>query len=415
MVTAEDVKAARARMGANVLSTPCSYSEALSQHIGGGGRVYLKLENLQRTGSFKERGAANKLALLTPEERKLGVICASAGNHAQGVAAQAAQLGIAATIVMPERSPLNKVQRTRSFGARVVLCGQNFDDAYEEAMRIRAVEGQVFVHPFDDDAIIAGQGTVGLEILEQVPNVDAVVVAIGGGGLAAGIAVAIKDARPEVKIYGVQTRALPSMIAAREAGAPVLIPAAHTLAEGIGVRRAGVKTFDIVRNLIDEIVTVDDEEIAEAILVLLEREKTVAEGAGAAAIAAILKDRLPLAGKNVVGLLCGGNIDVTVLSRIIERGLVQSGRLYRLGVRVPDVSGSLARLATLVAASKANVVEIHHDRAFEKADVSQVVVDLTLETRGFDHIEEIRVALTDAGYELLPRGRQGTPPGYPRS
>ncbi|MFO0666331.1 MAG: threonine ammonia-lyase [Polyangiaceae bacterium] len=395
-------------MGAHVLATPCSFSEALSQQIGG--RVYLKLENLQRTGSFKERGAANKLALLTDEERKRGVICASAGNHAQGVAAQASQLGIAATIVMPERSPLNKVQRTKSFGVRVVLHGQNYDEAYEEAMRIRAQEGQVFVHPFDDDAIIAGQGTLGLEILEQVPDVEAVVVAIGGGGLAAGIGVAIKDVRPDVRVFGVQTAALPSMIAARAAGAPVLVPAAHTLAEGIGVRRAGARTFELVSKYVDDIVTVDDEEIAEAILVLLEREKTVAEGAGAAPIAAILKDRLPLRGKTVVGVLCGGNIDVTVLSRIIERGLVQSGRLFRLGVRVPDIAGSLARLATLVAGAKANVVEIHHDRAFEKANVSQVVVELTLETRGFEHIDEIGRALTEAGYELVPRGH-----GYPRT
>ncbi len=400
-MTLESIQAARERIAGRVLLSPCSYSESLTRVVGAA--CYLKLENLQRTGSFKERGACNKLSALTPEERARGVICASAGNHAQGVAYHAQRLGIDATIVMPERSPLVKVQNTRNFGARVVLAGSSYDEAAEVAENIRQTEQRVFVHPFNDEAIIAGQGTIGLEILEQVPDVEAVVVAIGGGGLVAGVGTAIRGLRPDVKVFGVQTKALPSMRDSIAEGAPVTLPAATTMAEGIAVRRPGAITLEIAKRTVEEIAVVDDEEIAEAILMLLEREKTVAEGAGAASVAAVLQERLPIRGKRTVVILCGGNIDVTLMSRIIDRGLVKSGRLFRFSVRVPDVAGSLARLATLVAETRANILQIHHDRAFAKAELSDVVVELVVETRGFPHIAEVESKLAAAGYLAMPK------------
>lgn len=338
------------------------------------------------------------LAQLSEPERARGVACASAGNHAQGVAYHATRLGIDATIVMPERSPLVKVQNTRALGGRVVLHGASYDEAYLEAMRICTAENRTFVHPFDSDEVIAGQGTLGLEILDQVPDVDVVVVAIGGGGLIAGVATAIKTLKPHVKIIGVQTKALASMKEALAQGAPVTLPAASTLAEGIAVRRVGDRTYAATAKYVDEIVLVDEEEIAEAILVLLEREKTVAEGAGAAPIAALLQGRIDVRDKKCVSILCGGNIDVTLMSRIIERGLVKSGRLMRLAVQVPDIAGSLARLTGVVAGTHANVVQIHHDRAFRRGALSSVQVELVLETRGFEHVEEVRTALMHAGY-----------------
>jgi threonine dehydratase len=396
VLTIDDVVAAEVRTRGHVRITPCTKSEPLSARVDA--PCFLKLENLQRTGSFKERGAANRLFSLSEAERKLGVIAASAGNHAQGVAAQAAQLGIRATIVMPERTPLVKVQNTRDFGARVVLKGASYDEAYEEAVRLRELEGQVFVHPFDDDLIIAGQGTVGLEILAQVPDVEALVIAIGGGGLCAGVALAVKARKPDVKIYGVQTRAFPSMKDALAAGSPQTLPPSKTMAEGIAVRRAGARSFEIIQKYVEDIALVDEEEIAEAILFLLEREKTVAEGAGAAPVAAMLGGKLPIAGKKTVAIVCGGNIDVTLLSRIIDRGLVKSGRLMKLLVRVPDTFGSLAALTTIVGAARANIVEIHHHRAFAKGELSEVSVELTLETRGFEHVQEITQALAKAQY-----------------
>jgi threonine dehydratase len=396
VISFADIEQARRRIGDSIFMSPCAYSESLSKLTQT--RCWLKLENLQMTGSFKERGACNKLMALTAEERAHGVICASAGNHAQGVAYHAARLGIDATIVMPETTPLIKVQSTRNFGGRVVLHGANFDDAHERARQIEAEEHRIFVHPFDDDLIIAGQGTIGLELLEQNPYIEAIVVAIGGGGLAAGIALAIKETNPRIKVYGVETVVLASMKEALAAGAPVTLPPARTIAEGIAVRRAGDKTLEIVRKYVDDIVTVDEEEIAEAILMLLEKEKTVAEGAGAAPLAALVHGRLPVKGKKVAAVVCGGNIDVNVISRIIERGLVKSGRMVRLSVTIPDIAGSLARLTRLVADTKASVVQIHHDRTFAKTDLNEAVVELVLETRGFDHIDEVKRALTSGGY-----------------
>ncbi len=405
MITLADLEAARGRIADHVLLSPCPRSEAIGKQVGC--TLFLKLENLQRTGSFKERGACNKLAMLVDEysrrgETLAGVVCASAGNHAQGIAFHATARGIDATIVMPETTPLVKVQNTRAFGGRVVLHGANYDEAYEEARRIEAAEGRVFVHAFDDDAIIAGQGTIGLELLEQVPNLDAVVLAIGGGGLAAGIAVALKSKNPKIEIYGVQTVALPSMKAARAAGHPVTLPAAKTLAEGIAVRTVGARTFEILATHLDGFAVVDDEEIAEAILVLLEREKSLAEGAGAAPLAALLQGRLPVAGKRVAVVICGGNLDVNVLSRIIERGLVKSGRRVRLAVQLPDVSGALARLTRIVGEQKANILEIHHNRAYGHADLGEARVELVLETRGYKHADEVEACLVAAGYLVRP-------------
>ncbi len=399
MISFADVEQARKRIGDSIFLSPCAYSETLSKLTRT--KCWLKLENLQMTGSFKERGACNKLMALSPDERAHGVICASAGNHAQGVAYHATRLGIDATIVMPETTPLIKVQSTRSFGGRVVLHGANYDEAYELAQKIEIDEKRTFVHPFDDDLVMAGQGTIGLELLEQNPYLEAVIVAIGGGGLAAGVATAIKETNPRIKVYGVETAAIPSMKAALAAGHPVTVPSARTIAEGIAVRRAGTRTMEVVQKYVDDIVLVDEEEIAEAILMLLEKEKTVAEGAGAAPLAALVHHRLPVEGKKVGVVVCGGNIDVNVISRIIERGLVKSGRVVRLSVTIPDISGSLARLTRLVADAKASVVQIHHDRTFAKTELNEAVVELVLETRGFDHVEEVKAALVAGGYRLL--------------
>jgi threonine dehydratase len=408
VVTFADVEQARGRIRDKIYLSPCAASETLSQMTGA--RVWLKLENLQMTGSFKERGAANKLLMMSAEERARGVICASAGNHAQGVAYHASRLGVNATIVMPSATPLMKVQGTRQHGARVVLFGSSYDDAYAEARRIQAEEGRTFVHPFDDALVIAGQGTVGLELLEQNPYLEAVVLPIGGGGLAAGVAIAIKETNPKIKVYGVETRAIPSMKEALRTGIPEVLPPARTIAEGIAVRRAGELTLPLIKKYVDDIALVDEEEIAEAILVLLEREKTVAEGAGAAPLAALLHHRLPLAGKKVAIVVSGGNIDVNVISRIIERGLVKSGRTVRLMITIPDAPGSLARVAATLGESGANIQQVHHDRTFARPGLGEAVLEAVLETRGFDHIEEVKKRLVAAGYFVAEASRDGQGP-----
>ena len=397
MVTFSDIQSARARLGDSVRTTPCDFAEALSAHTGA--RVTLKLENLQVTGSFKARGAGNKLALMGAEERGRGVVCASAGNHAQGVAFHAQRLGVKATIVMPVGTPLIKVARTQAFGAEVVLAGENYDDAYEEARRIEAERGATYVHAYDDEAIIAGQGTIGVEIAEQAPELDVLVVPVGGGGLIAGTALALKTLKPSVRVIGVQVASIPSMKAALQAGAPVMLPAARTLAEGIALLRAGERCVPLVKQHVDDIVLVEDEDIARAILHLLEQQKTVAEGAGAAAVAALLANKvMGLAGKRVVALVCGGNIDVSVLSRIIERGLVESGRLGRLEVTIPDRPGGLAEMLGEVARQRGNIVEVQHERAFARGSFGTVMVQMVVETRGHDHVQAIVEALAKKGY-----------------
>lgn len=399
----EDVEAARERIRESIYYSPCSHSEMLSGVTGQ--HVYLKLENLQMTGSFKERGALNKIAMLSPEQAERGVIAASAGNHAQGVAHHATKHGIRSLIVMPEQTPLVKVTATRNFGAEVVLHGANYDEAYAEARRICEGNGMTFIHPFDDLAVMAGQGTIGLELLEQVPQLESVVVPIGGGGLIGGIACAIKEScarasRKEIKVIGVQTARLPSMLEAMAKGGPLTVEAATTIADGIAVRRAGEVTFPMVERYVDEIVTVDEDEIASAILMLLEREKTLAEGAGAAALAALLQKRSAriAPGEHTAVLVCGGNIDVTLLNRIIERGLVQDGRLMRLRIHLLDKPGALAELTQLIASHRANIMDTLYNRAYYGVSLGDTVIDITMETRGREQAEELLLALSAGGY-----------------
>lgn len=398
MISLDDIRAAHERIRGSVFTSPCAYSETFSRIARNS--VYFKLENLQMTGSFKERGALNKILQLSPNERKSGVICASAGNHAQGVAYHATRLGVRATVVMPVNAPLTKLSATRQYGADVVLHGANYDEAYAEAQRISEAEQLTYIHAFDDDAIIAGQGTVGLEILEQVPGVEAVVCPIGGGGLIGGIAVAVKALKPAVRIIGVQTARYPSMKAALKVHQPVTLPPSVTIADGIGVRCVGKRNLEIAEQCIDELVTVEEEEIAAAILMLLEKEKTVAEGAGAAACAALVERKTSLVGRQVVVLVGGGNIDPIFLSRIIERGLVKDGRLVRIRLQAADYPGVLHAVTGIFAKLRINVIEIEHDRAYFGVRLGQTVMDFVLETRGTDHVAELLEALTNAGYQF---------------
>ena len=395
-VTLQDVQAAQGRIRDFIYCSPAPHSDELSSLTGQS--VYLKLDNLQRTGAFKERGALNKILTLSDDERRRGVIAASAGNHAQAVAYHATQRGIRSRIVMPLMTPLVKVSSTTNFGAEVVLHGANYDEACSEAMRQSKEDAMTFLHPFDDDDVIAGQGTIGLELLEQIPGLEAVVVPIGGGGLIGGVACAIKESNPGVKVIGVQTERLPSMLRAAEAGEPVTVPAEATIADGIAVRRAGDQTLPLVQRYVDELVTVDEEEIANAILILLEREKLLAEGAGAVALAALLQHKTRLNGQKTAALVCGGNIDVSLLSRIIERGLVKDGRRTRLRIHLTDRPGALHSLTRIIADARANIVQTSHDRAHYGVNLGDTVIDVTLETRGNAHIAEIGKMLTEAGY-----------------
>ncbi len=398
MVALADIQAALGRIRDQIYLSPCARSETLSRATGT--HAFLKLENLQMTGAYKERGALNKLLTMAPAERARGLIAASAGNHAQGVAYHGGRLGVTVTIVMPETTPIMKVANTRAHGARIVLHGANYDEAYAEARRLEAAEGLTFVHPFDDPEVIAGQGTIGLEILDQVPDVEAVVVPVGGGGLVSGVAAALKARRPAVRVVGVEAEVIPCMQAALQAGRPVTLDPASTLADGIAVKRAGDLTFEHVRAHVDELVTVTEEEIASSILYCLEKEKTVAEGAGAVAVAALLHRKARgLEGRRVVSVVSGGNIDVNLIARIIERGLVKDGRLVRVSIALLDKPGQLAITSGIIAACRANVVEVHHTRAFASR-VGGTTLQLTLETRGPEHVEEILAALRLEGYSV---------------
>jgi threonine dehydratase len=403
LVSFAEIEEAHQRVRAVIATSPCSYSELLSKRLGC--KLYLKHENLLLTGSFKERGAANKLLQLTDEEKRRGIIAASAGNHAQAVAYHAGRLGISAKIVMPEGTPLVKISRTRGFGGEVVLYGANYDEAYGHALELMKLEGRTFVHPFDDRAIIAGQGTLGLELMEQNPYLDCVVVPIGGGGLAAGLAVAIKETNPRIRVIGVEADVIPSMKASIEQGRVVEMPAATTLCDGIAVRKVGQQTFATLARYIDDIVTVTEEEVAAAILELLEQEKTVAEGAGASPLAALIAGRVTrVEGKKVCAIISGGNIDVNIIARIIERGLVANGRICRLNLQIKDIPGSLADLLTVIAASRSNVLEIYHNRTFaEGAPLGMTNVELKLETRGEDHVARLKATLEERGYRILDR------------
>jgi threonine dehydratase len=396
MVTLQTIQAAVARIRDSIFLSPFVRSETFSKLTGNA--IYFKLENLQMTGSYKERGALNKILLLTDDEKRRGVIAASAGNHAQAVAYHATKRGIAAQICMPLTTPIVKVSATRGFGAEVILSGTNYDETCQEALRRCAEQGLTFIHPFDDEAVISGQGSLGLEMLGQQSDIDVLVVPVGGGGLIGGVACAVKETTPNVRVIGVQTSKLPSMKAALEHGSPLSLPAKSTIADGIAVRCAGSVTFPLVQRYVDDIVTVDEEEIANAILLLLEKEKTLTEGAGAVAAAAVLQHKIHFTGKKVGVLIGGGNIDVSLLSRIIERGLVKDGRLVRLRIHLPDHPGALQKLAGVIASQKANIVETNYDRAYYGVLLGDTVIDITMETRGPENIAELMAALDAAGY-----------------
>jgi len=398
MVELADIEAAAARLSGQVLETPCVESRTLSQIVGA--QLFLKFENLQFTASFKERGACNKLAQLTAAERARGVIAMSAGNHAQGVAYHAQRMGVRAVIVMPRFTPGVKIERTQGFGAEVVLHGDTLDEAHARAQALAREQGLVLVHPYDDPAIIAGQGTVGLEMLRAVPQLDTLVVAVGGGGLIAGIATAARALKPGIDIVGVQTRPYPAMV---NAVCGTSWPqGAGTIAEGIAVGTPGALTQAIVRARVDELLLVDEGDIEQAVLMLLEIEKTLVEGAGAAGLAALLRHRERFAGRCVGLVLCGGNIDPMLLAAIIERGMVRAGRLARVRVGARDVPGSLARITALVSEAGANIDEVHHQRAFTHLAARHVDIELVLQTRGPDHVRQVLQRLRDDGFLAEP-------------
>lgn len=397
MVNLAGIEAAARRIRAEIYESPLVNSKLLSGLTGN--EIYLKLENLQMTGSFKERGALNRILTLDEDQKRRGVVAASAGNHGQAVAYHAAKRGIPVQIWMPRYTPLVKLSATRSYGADVVLHGGSYDEAYEAALEESTKRQATFLHAFDDDRVIEGQGSVGLEMLAQNPDLEVVVTAIGGGGLAAGLGCAVKNRNPNIEVIGVQTSRLPSMKAALERGDIVSLPGAATLADGIAVRRAGKLTLPLVREYVDRIVTVDEEEIAAAILVLLEQEKTLAEGAGAAALAAVLQGRTGHRGKKMAVMISGGNLDVNVLARIIEQGMVRDGRRLRLRVRLPDYPGALVGLASIIANANANIVETLHNRAHYGVGLSETAIDITMETRGREHVSEVLGALKEARYE----------------
>jgi threonine dehydratase len=391
-----DIEAAAARLRGQVLETPCVESLTLGQIVGA--RIFLKFENLQFTASFKERGALNKLATLVESGQPIkGVIAASAGNHAQGVAHHAQRLGLRAVIVMPQHTPTVKVERTRGFGAEVVLHGDGFDAARERAMAMATEQGLTFVHPFDDPLVIAGQGTIALEMLREQPDIDTLVIAVGGGGLVSGMATAVRQLKPSVQIIGVQTARFPAMVNAFKGTQHA--QGTSTIAEGIAVGQPGQITSGIVKRLVDDLVLVDEGDIEQALVMLLEIEKTLVEGAGAAGLAALLKEPARYAGRKVGLVLCGGNIDPMLLAAIIERGMVRAGRLARIRVGARDTPGVLARITAVVAEAGANIDEVHHQRAFSTLSAQNVEVELVLQTRNPAHVREVVERLGAAGFE----------------
>jgi threonine dehydratase len=394
-VSIGSIREAAARLRGEVNATPCLPSRTLSAICGC--EVFLKFENLQFTASFKERGALNKMAQLSAEERAKGVLAVSAGNHAQAVAYHAQRMGIAATIVMPRFASSVKVENTRGFGAEVVLEGDTFEDARVAGLKLAAERGYTLVHPYDDPAVIAGQGTIALEMLEQQPSIDTLVVAIGGGGLIAGIAVAARALKPDIRIVGVQTERFPAAWNAKHGQHRESRQA--TIADGIGVKSPGAMTLPVICDLVDDVVLVSEDDIEQAILMLLEIEKTVVEGAGAVGLAAVMKDKPSYAGRKVGLVLCGGNIEPLVLAEIIERGMVKSGRLARLRVDVRDVPGALADVAALLARLGANIDEVQHQRAFTSLSVERVQIEVVVQTRGVAHIERILAAMREEGYD----------------
>ena len=363
--------------------------------------IYLKPENLQITGSFKVRGACFKIAQLTEEEKAKGVVACSAGNHAQGVALAATTHGIKSLICLPDNAPISKIEATKWYGADVCLVEGVYDDAYQKALKLRDEKGYTFVHPFDDEDVIAGQGTIGLELLEQLPDLDAVIVPIGGGGLISGVAFAIKHLNPNVKIYGVQASGAPSMLNSIEHNKIERMGFVRTIADGIAVKEPGEHTFEYCKKYVDEIVTVNDDEISTAILALIEQHKLIAEGAGAVAVAAAMFNKVPIKGKKAICLVSGGNIDVTILSRVIGRGLQKSGRSYTMTIELVDKPGQLQHVSEIIARTGANVVSVHHERVSHTADINGCYLRLEMETRNQEHIDQIQYTLTAAGYKII--------------
>ncbi|MCA3141631.1 MAG: threonine ammonia-lyase [Betaproteobacteria bacterium] len=394
-ITLADVQAAAAVLDGHVVATPCLPSRTLSEVTGA--QVWLKFENHQFTASFKERGALNKLASLNATQRAAGVIAVSAGNHAQGVAYHARRLGIPAVIVMPRTTPHVKVERTRGHGAEVILAGDGFDEAKAQAMAVMQSRGLTLVHPYDDPLVMAGQGTIALEMLAAQPGLEVLVVPIGGGGLISGIATAAKAISPGIAVVGVEAERFPSMACALEGRAPVF--GTSTLADGIAVKEPGRLTLEVVRRLVERVLLVDEGDIEGAILLLLEIEKTVAEGAGAAGLAALLRNRERFAGRRVGLVICGGNIDPLTLADVIQRGMVRTGRLTRLTVALRDLPGSLARVTAALAEANANIEEVHHQRAFTNLPLQETEVDFVLETRGFEHVRQVIERVRAAGFE----------------
>ena len=397
MLERHDIEAAAQRLRGQVLDTPFVESRTISQLTGC--QVFLKFENLQYTASFKERGACNKLSQLSADERARGVVAMSAGNHAQGVAYHAQRLGIRAVIVMPRFTPGVKIDRTQGFGAEVVLHGDTLDEARAHAYTLAQQQGLVFVHPYDDAAIVAGQGTVALEMLRQQPDLDTLVVAVGGGGLIAGMATVARAVRPDIEIIGVQTERFPAMYNAIKG--THLPQGSSTIAEGIAVGTPGLITRAIIQDKVNDLVLVDEGDIEQAIVMLLEIEKTLVEGAGAAGLAAVLKYPERFAGKRVGLVLCGGNIDPLLLASIIERGMVRAGRLARIQVNARDVPGNLARITGIVAEAGANIDEVHHQRAFTLLAAQNVAIELVLQTRGREHIALVIKRLQEAGFDTV--------------
>lgn len=398
-VTFEDIKAAQNTVQDLILHTPCEISSSCSKLVGED--IYLKLENNQRTGSFKMRGAANKIASLSTEEKAKGVIACSAGNHAQGVALSASLSHVKSVIVMPETAPLTKIQATQNYGAEVILHGQSFDEAKEHAIQLAQQKSYVFVHPYEDEKVIAGQGTIGLEIADQVANLDTIIAPIGGGGLISGLAIALKHLNPKIKIIGVQASAVDTMYQLFKTH-DFKSPTANsgTIADGIAIKVPSRKMYDsFISRYVDDVVTVAEGEVAEGIVFLLERAKTVAEGAGAAALAGVLSGKVKLGKRNCV-LVSGGNIDLNMVSQVIQRGQIQRGRLSEMSVIVPDVPGSLSQLTKILAMHKANVLEVHHDRVKNSLALKETKIDFVIETTSHEHIQKIREALAEWGAKV---------------
>ncbi|WP_251553675.1 threonine ammonia-lyase [Neobacillus muris] len=399
MVMLDDLIGAREKMKGIVHTTPLDFSQTFS-NISHHNQVYLKLENLQKTGSFKVRGSYNKLTSLSKEELEKGVVAASAGNHAQGVAYSSQMLGIPCTIVMPKGAPLSKISATRQYGAEVILEGNVFDDALAHALELKENMGATFVHAFDDEAIIAGQGTVGLEILEQLPDMEAILCPVGGGGLIAGIALAVKEKNPNIRVYGVQAIACPSMKQSLIENKPVMVDSTPTMADGIAVKKPGIHPFEIVQKYVDDIFVVDEMEIARTMLLLLERNKLLVEGSGAVSLAALLYQKVNFKDKKVAAVISGGNVDVSFISRIIERGMVESGRYVNFSMILKDKPGELQRVLSEITEMDANILSVNLQHVGEDIYPGYAQLELSLETKNQDHIEAVRKVLKNKGYHV---------------